>query len=184
MNTLGAWPEHDSKRDRAEKSEGEAGPGHEYRCFPVRRPSARSSSSACSSSPSSTPSGGAGPVPAPDAGLLPELPPEPAPPGAEAGPHPRGGGSRALLLIVLVGGVGVGLYSLVAPATEWIAKAPESVGRVQRKLRTLRAPHGADEPHRGPGGADDRGRLGAPPVGGRSPPPGSSRRFSAAPRPS
>ena len=46
----------------------------------------------------------------------------------------------ALLLLILVGGVGVGLYSLVTPATEWIAKAPESMTRVQRKLRTLRAP--------------------------------------------
>jgi len=46
----------------------------------------------------------------------------------------------ALLLIVLVGGVGVGLYSLITPATEWIAKAPESMSRVQRKLRALRAP--------------------------------------------
>jgi predicted PurR-regulated permease PerM len=46
----------------------------------------------------------------------------------------------ALLLIVLVGGVGLGLYSLVAPATEWIAKAPDSVTRIQGKLRTLRRP--------------------------------------------
>jgi predicted PurR-regulated permease PerM len=46
----------------------------------------------------------------------------------------------ALLLIVLVGGVGVGLYSLVTPAAEWIAKAPESMTRVQGKLRALRAP--------------------------------------------
>ncbi len=46
----------------------------------------------------------------------------------------------AVLLLVLVGGVGLGLYSLVTPATEWIAKAPESLTRVQRKLRTLRAP--------------------------------------------
>jgi predicted PurR-regulated permease PerM len=46
----------------------------------------------------------------------------------------------ALLLLMLVGGVGLGLYSLVTPASEWIAKAPESVARVQRKLRTLRAP--------------------------------------------
>ena len=46
----------------------------------------------------------------------------------------------ALLLVVLVGGVGVGLFSLVTPATEWIAKAPESVTRVQRKLRALRSP--------------------------------------------
>ena len=46
----------------------------------------------------------------------------------------------ALLLLVLVGGVGVGLHSLATPATEWIAKAPESMSRLQRKLRTLRAP--------------------------------------------
>jgi predicted PurR-regulated permease PerM len=46
----------------------------------------------------------------------------------------------ALLLLVLAGGVGLGVYSLVTPATEWIAKAPESLTRVQRKLRTLRAP--------------------------------------------
>ena len=46
----------------------------------------------------------------------------------------------ALLLFVLVGGVGLGLYSLVTPATEWIAKAPDSMTRVQRKLRTLRSP--------------------------------------------
>ena len=46
----------------------------------------------------------------------------------------------ALLLLMLVGGVGLGLYSLVTPASEWIAKAPESLTRVQRKLRTLRAP--------------------------------------------
>jgi predicted PurR-regulated permease PerM len=46
----------------------------------------------------------------------------------------------ALLLLVLVGGAGLGLYSLVTPATEWIAKAPESVTRVQHKLRALRSP--------------------------------------------
>jgi predicted PurR-regulated permease PerM len=46
----------------------------------------------------------------------------------------------ALLLLVLVGGVGLGVYSLVTPATEWIAKAPEGLTRVQRKLRTIRAP--------------------------------------------
>jgi predicted PurR-regulated permease PerM len=46
----------------------------------------------------------------------------------------------ALLLVALVGGVGVGLHSLVAPATEWIAKAPASVTRIQGKLRSLRFP--------------------------------------------
>jgi predicted PurR-regulated permease PerM len=46
----------------------------------------------------------------------------------------------ALLLLVLVGGVGIGVYSLVNPAAEWMAKAPDGLARVQRKLRTLRAP--------------------------------------------
>lgn len=46
----------------------------------------------------------------------------------------------ALLLLLLVGGVGLGLYSLVAPATEWIAKAPDSVSRIERRLRSLRFP--------------------------------------------
>jgi predicted PurR-regulated permease PerM len=46
----------------------------------------------------------------------------------------------ALLLILFVGGVGLGLYSLVTPATEWIAKAPEGMTRIQGKLRVLRFP--------------------------------------------
>jgi predicted PurR-regulated permease PerM len=44
----------------------------------------------------------------------------------------------ALLLIALVGGVGLGLFSLVTPATEWVAKAPASVTRIQSRLRTVR----------------------------------------------
>ena len=67
----------------------------------------------------------------------------------------------ALLLLVLVGGVGLGLYSLVTPATEWIAKAPESMTRVQRKLRALRAPMQQMSRTADAGGADDRGRLDA-----------------------
>lgn len=46
----------------------------------------------------------------------------------------------ALLLVVVVGGVGLGLHSLVTPATDWLAKAPESMTRIQGKLRTLRFP--------------------------------------------
>ncbi len=46
----------------------------------------------------------------------------------------------ALLLMVLVGGVGLGLYSLLTPASDWIAKAPASVTHIQRKLRSLRSP--------------------------------------------
>src|SRR5512143_3575173 len=40
----------------------------------------------------------------------------------------------ALLLLVLGGGVGAGVYSLVTPAAEWVAKAPESMARVQHRL--------------------------------------------------
>lgn len=46
----------------------------------------------------------------------------------------------ALLLMVLVGGVGLGLSLLATPATEWIAKAPGSMTRIQGKLRALRYP--------------------------------------------
>jgi predicted PurR-regulated permease PerM len=46
----------------------------------------------------------------------------------------------ALLLVALVGGVGLGVHSLVAPAGEWIAKAPASVTRIQGKLRSMRFP--------------------------------------------
>ena len=46
----------------------------------------------------------------------------------------------ALLLLAVVGGVGLGVYSLVTPAASWLAKAPESVTRIQSKLRTLRRP--------------------------------------------
>jgi predicted PurR-regulated permease PerM len=46
----------------------------------------------------------------------------------------------ALLLLVLGGGVGLGLYSLVTPASEWLAKAPESMARIESKLLSLRRP--------------------------------------------
>lgn len=46
----------------------------------------------------------------------------------------------ALLLLLLVGGFGLGLYSLVTPARQWIAKAPGSVTRIQRNLGTLSFP--------------------------------------------
>ncbi len=46
----------------------------------------------------------------------------------------------ALLLIVLVGGLGVGLFSLATPASEWMAKAPESMTRIETRLRALRFP--------------------------------------------
>jgi len=46
----------------------------------------------------------------------------------------------ALLLVALVGGVGLGLYSLITPATEWLAKAPDSITRIQSKLGSLHFP--------------------------------------------
>jgi predicted PurR-regulated permease PerM len=76
----------------------------------------------------------------------------------------------ALLLLTLAGGVGVGLSFLVAPATEWMEKAPESLSRVQRKLRTLRGPmqqmnRTADEVER-----TIAGESAAPPLAAAKPP--------------
>jgi predicted PurR-regulated permease PerM len=52
-------------------------------------------------------------------------------------PEPVG---AALVLLVLLGAVGAGGYSLAEPAREWMAKAPESVAKVQSRLRDLRRP--------------------------------------------
>jgi predicted PurR-regulated permease PerM len=43
----------------------------------------------------------------------------------------------ALVLIALVSAVGVGLYALSWPAAAWIARAPESLSRVESKLSPL-----------------------------------------------
>jgi predicted PurR-regulated permease PerM len=44
------------------------------------------------------------------------------------------------VLLVLLGAVGAGGYSLAEPAREWVAKAPESLAKVQGRLRDLRRP--------------------------------------------
>jgi predicted PurR-regulated permease PerM len=52
-------------------------------------------------------------------------------------PEPAG---AALVLLALLGAVGAAGYSLSGPAREWVAKAPESLAKVQNRLRDLRKP--------------------------------------------
>lgn len=49
-------------------------------------------------------------------------------------PEPLGAG---LVLLALLGAVGIGFYALSWPATAWMARAPESLQRVETKLRPL-----------------------------------------------
>lgn len=46
----------------------------------------------------------------------------------------------ALVLITLLSGMFYGTYRLSAPATEWIEKGPESVRKLEYKLRSLKEP--------------------------------------------
>ncbi|MDP9121481.1 MAG: AI-2E family transporter, partial [Acidobacteriota bacterium] len=48
--------------------------------------------------------------------------------------------SAVLVLAALLALVGGGLYQLTAPAYDWMAKAPQSLGRIQAKLRDLKRP--------------------------------------------
>lgn len=52
-------------------------------------------------------------------------------------PVPLGAG---IVVLVLVGSVGFGVYELSGPAQKWIATAPASMSRVQERLRDLRRP--------------------------------------------
>jgi predicted PurR-regulated permease PerM len=52
-------------------------------------------------------------------------------------PEPLG---AALVMAVLVGGLGAGIYVLADPATEWLAKAPGSLRAVEGKLRKIKQP--------------------------------------------
>jgi predicted PurR-regulated permease PerM len=52
-------------------------------------------------------------------------------------PEPLG---AALVLLTLLGAVGLGAYSLADPAREWVARAPESLQKVQSRLHELRKP--------------------------------------------
>jgi predicted PurR-regulated permease PerM len=52
-------------------------------------------------------------------------------------PEPVG---AALVILTLLGALGVGAYGLADPARAWMARAPQSIGRVQSRLRELRKP--------------------------------------------
>jgi predicted PurR-regulated permease PerM len=52
-------------------------------------------------------------------------------------PEPLG---AALLILALLGALGLGVYSLADPARQWMVKAPQSISRVQSRLRELRKP--------------------------------------------
>src|SRR6185436_4787983 len=48
--------------------------------------------------------------------------------------------SAALVIFSLLVVVGVTVYNLAAPATEWVTKAPSSMRRIEAKLKVLRRP--------------------------------------------
>lgn len=48
--------------------------------------------------------------------------------------------SAALLIVALLGGAGLTVYRLADPAKSWIARAPESLQRVEDRLARLRRP--------------------------------------------
>ena len=48
--------------------------------------------------------------------------------------------TAAAIVLALVSTVGYAAYALSGPASEWIARAPESIQRVESKLRKLRRP--------------------------------------------
>lgn len=52
-------------------------------------------------------------------------------------PEPVG---AALVILALLGALGLGVYSLAEPARAWMTKAPESISRVESRLRELRRP--------------------------------------------
>jgi predicted PurR-regulated permease PerM len=52
-------------------------------------------------------------------------------------PEPIG---AALLILTLLGAVGGAAYSLADPARHWMTKAPQSIAKVQSRLRELRRP--------------------------------------------
>jgi predicted PurR-regulated permease PerM len=48
--------------------------------------------------------------------------------------------SAALIIITLVSGISITFYNLAAPAAAWVSKGPQSLSRVQAKLKVLRKP--------------------------------------------
>jgi predicted PurR-regulated permease PerM len=52
-------------------------------------------------------------------------------------PEPAGAG---VVLLVLFGALGFGVYELADPAVEWAQKAPRSLSQIEKKLRDLKKP--------------------------------------------
>ena len=52
-------------------------------------------------------------------------------------PAPLGAG---IVLLALLGGLGFAVYQLAQPAYDWVEKAPQSLRRVERRLRDLKKP--------------------------------------------
>jgi predicted PurR-regulated permease PerM len=52
-------------------------------------------------------------------------------------PAPLGAG---IILLALLGGLGFAVYQLAQPAYDWVEKAPQSLRRVERRLRDLKKP--------------------------------------------
>ncbi len=50
------------------------------------------------------------------------------------------GVSAALIIVLLIAGLGATIYRLAKPAAEWVSKAPSSLRRAESKLRILRKP--------------------------------------------
>ena len=48
--------------------------------------------------------------------------------------------SAAIILIVLLGTVSYGVYSLAGPTQDWVGRAPKSIARIERKLRAIKKP--------------------------------------------
>jgi predicted PurR-regulated permease PerM len=48
--------------------------------------------------------------------------------------------SGALIVLTLVGITGYGIYRLTGPASAWMARAPESLSRLEQRIRSLRRP--------------------------------------------
>jgi len=46
----------------------------------------------------------------------------------------------ALVLLVMIGTTSVGIYNLSEPASEWMAKAPEALNKIEQKLIALKKP--------------------------------------------
>jgi predicted PurR-regulated permease PerM len=48
--------------------------------------------------------------------------------------------AAGLVILVLLGGVVYGIYSLSGPASEWIERAPRGLQRIERRVRDIQRP--------------------------------------------